>query len=260
MKKLSFIISGLAVLLASCSNVAEDDRFTYVKPAQVNRPVLIEDFTGQKCINCPQATMEIESLRTQYGADKVIAVGIHSGPLGFKGNAKSVGLATDLGDTYYSYWGAEYQPVGMINRSALSNYTDWAAQVRTALEQTAPLSLNGAVGYDKATRQVSIDITASGLDGSTTGKLQLWVVEDSITALQLMPDGSANTNYLHNHVLRAAVNGVWGDDITVNEDVPIVKHYQCSLETVWVPVHCSIIAFVYNANGVIYVIRKPITN
>ena len=88
-------IAAAAFILAACNDVAEDDRFIYVKPADVNRAVLIEDFTGQQCSNCPMATDEIESLVEQYGDTAVIAVGIHSGPLGFAGSSTQIGLMTD---------------------------------------------------------------------------------------------------------------------------------------------------------------------
>ena len=80
-----------------CSDLDEQDRFVYIKPADAARKVLIEDFTGQKCVNCPKATDEIHVLQETYGEDNIIAVGIHSGPLGFAGNKTIVGLLTYLG-------------------------------------------------------------------------------------------------------------------------------------------------------------------
>lgn len=60
-KILTVVLGG--TLLASCSNIAEDERYIYVKPAEVKRSVLIEDFTGQRCINCPNANDEIATLQ-----------------------------------------------------------------------------------------------------------------------------------------------------------------------------------------------------
>ena len=98
MKHRCFIIFSLfncyiaAMLLAACSYIEEDERLIYVKPAEVKRHVLLEDFTGQRCINCPKASDEIKALQEQYGEENVIAVGIHSGPLGFHSTDKYVGL------------------------------------------------------------------------------------------------------------------------------------------------------------------------
>ena len=80
----TYILFAFAALaFMACSHIDEDERLIYVKPAAVQRSVLIEDFTGQRCINCPKASDEIKLLQEQYGEDNVIAVSVHSGPLGF---------------------------------------------------------------------------------------------------------------------------------------------------------------------------------
>ena len=44
-----------AAALTSCDNVPEADRFIKLPPIEADRAVLIEDFTGQYCLNCPIA-------------------------------------------------------------------------------------------------------------------------------------------------------------------------------------------------------------
>ena len=85
------------------SHIDEADRLIYVKPAPAARCVLLEDFTGQRCLNCPTATNIVAQLQEAYGDSVFIAVAIHGGPLGFKGNDKLVGLATDVGDEYFKH-------------------------------------------------------------------------------------------------------------------------------------------------------------
>lgn len=254
------LIAIAAQLLSSCDDVTIDtsDRYIYVKPADVSRAVLIEDFTGQQCSNCPTATEMIAALQEQYGADTVIAVAIHSGPLGFKGNSKYVGLATDLGDTYYSYYGASYQPVGMVNRDGLSDYYDWATLVYNALQKKASLDLDISAAYDAESATAAITVEALGTDGTTDGHLQLWAVEDSITAMQMQPDGTIDYSYVHNHVLRAAVNGTWGESFTVDEGETSTTEYTLAIESDWVASHMSIVAFVYNDGGVQQVAKAEI--
>ena len=84
-------------MLTGCDYIAEDERLIYEKPEPAQRVVLLEDFTGQRCSNCPTATAVIEQLHEAYG-EALVAVGIHCGPLAFAGNAKVVGLKTDIGD------------------------------------------------------------------------------------------------------------------------------------------------------------------
>lgn len=238
-----------ALLTAGCSHIADDERLIYVKPPTVQRNVLLEDFTGQRCINCPKASDVISQLLQDFGETAIVAVGIHGGPLGFAGNATTIGLATDLGDEYYKHWNLEYQPVGLVNRHSPVNYTDWNEAVRQELSKPATLDLNveAAIGTDDA---LHIQVEARGTDGTTTGRLQVWVLEDGITALQLMPDGSPNSDYVHHHVLRAAVNGHWGDDFSVEEGEFTQHAFTFPLDAKWNPRQLSVVAFVYNDDGV----------
>jgi hypothetical protein len=75
-----------------------------------------------------------------------------------------------------------------------------------------------------------------------------------------MPAGSHNTSYVHNHVLRDAVNGSWGEDVAVATDGTLQKQYTYELNSSWNAENMSVIAFVYNnAEGVMQVIEQPIT-
>ena len=64
MKRTLLYIIGVMLLFSACSTqIDEDQRLTYVKPAAVGKNVLLVDFTGQRCINCPTASLEIEKLQ-----------------------------------------------------------------------------------------------------------------------------------------------------------------------------------------------------
>ena len=238
----------LGVLLAACSHIADDERLIYVKPAPAVRCVLLEDFTGQRCVNCPRGSEVIKQLQADYGDSVVIAVGIHGGPLGFTGNNKLVGLATDVGNEYYNYWQLEYRPVGLIDRHGAVNYTDWAAAVKEELARPAPLTMK-AVGKI-ANGVADISLTMMGTDGNVSGMLQVWLLEDGITAMQLMPDGTTNSQYVHNHVFRMAVNGTWGEAFTIQEGETKITHHTQALDQTWNLEQLSVVAFVYNDQGV----------
>ena len=98
-------------------------------------------------------------------------------------------------------------------------------------------------------------ISAYGMDGDVTGKLQVWLLEDSITAMQLMPGNVINTSYVHNHVLRAPINGLWGDDFAIGEGEQKERVLTFQPDAAWNPEHLSIVAFVYNNSGVLQVTK-----
>jgi len=244
------IYKGLLVcctaVFCSCSNIDENERLVYVEPSPVNRAVLIEDFTGQKCVNCPNATSAIHDMQEAYGEESVIAVAIHCGPFGL-----ASGLMTELGQTYWNNWFSDTQgqPVVKINRGAGNDeINSWAGIVANELAKSTDVTLTLGTEYNEENRSVDVTVTALGKVGETE-KLQLWLVEDGIVAAQKLPDGSTNKQYVHNHVLREAINGDWGESITFTEAPVGVKH-TITLADKYVAEHCSVIAFTYGDNGV----------
>ena len=78
MKLYKFLLSALVVTSAftSCDEIDENERYIELPAAEVQRKVLLEDYTGQMCTNCPDAHRLIASMQTQYPG-QVIAVAIH---------------------------------------------------------------------------------------------------------------------------------------------------------------------------------------
>lgn len=253
-------IVAATCLFTGCSNIEEKDRLIEVDIPVVagKKNVLIEDYTGQHCNNCPKATDLIEKMKAGFGEEHIIAVGIHSGPLGFKGNENSIGLVTDLGDRYFKHWGVEAQPQGVIGRTGtpvVKGIFDWPVAAETILSQDASVDLKAESEVDG--QQLKLKIKTQGLADLTTGKLQIWITEDGIVAEQIMPNGVLNKEYVHNHVLRAAVNGDWGDPITVAKGEIKTNDYTFTLDKSWVVKNLHLVVFVYNEEGVAQVIQVP---
>ena len=131
-------IFSLAVIalaaLSSCSNIAEDERFI---PGEMvgggGKNILIEDFTGQNCVNCPLAMEELEKMHNTFG-EKIIAVGVYGGPFGKSATGKYYPLTTDLGDYYNTKMDISEQPYANINRKEKSsNYIAWQGIVALLL-------------------------------------------------------------------------------------------------------------------------------
>ena len=244
-------------LMVACDEVSVNDRLIYVEPPQVSRAVLIEDYTGQYCVNCPRATEEIERLIEQYGDSVVIAVAIHSGPFS-KQKGEPSPLYTEVGDMYFNRWNLSSQPVGLVDRlfdSMPFGYTDWGGGVNYELTDSptseAPVTFFIDGDFDTETRTGSFEVQTVGLDENRiSGKLQIWLVEDSIDSFQLMPDGSRVEHYNHMHVFRTSINDPWGDDVTVGHGEVVTKMYTFVMDPTWVPKHCALVTFFYDDQGV----------
>ncbi len=266
------IIPALAALaITACDNIEQGDRFIYVAPEDPVNPdtatfaprhaVLIEDFTGQRCSNCPTAIEEIERLQNELGDTAVIAVGIHSGPFGFAGNDQYPGYMTDLGNIYYDYWSIQSQPMGVIDRLGTSAYQQWATITYSQLKKSCPLALSLDNSFDGQTRRLTVTVNSRSAGAVSGAKLQIWLVEDSLVSLQTTPNGFYNLKYVHNHVLRDAVNGTWGTDFSIEADATKADTFTYTVPEGWVAANVSAVAFVYKSGGegVIQVTKRHIT-
>lgn len=264
-----------AVSFAACDNIDEDDRYIYVEPVPVERNILVEDFTGQFCVQCPNGSAVLEQLTEQYTPETVIVVGMHSGTqsVGMFGHTP---LWTSDAEYYYSQWPISAQPTAVVDRGSYTeNYSTWPTLVSNALAVSAPLTLEASSSYDETTRTATVSIIAKGqLDVS--GKIQLWLTEDNIVSYQVTPpNGAYDYNYVHNHVFRAAVNGRDGEDFTLGWNDEKTLEYTISLDELeakyikdhedegseyvrWKPEDMHVVAFVYNNDGVQQAVRVPV--
>ena len=249
------IIAAAALALTACSNIGEDERLLPIETSDFRRNVLIEDFTGQKCVNCPKATDAINDIIKAFGEDHVIAVAIHSGPFSVTG---SKGLATDFTQQYWDAWFTnEGQPIAKINRGAATNeYGNWSYDAMKAMLEETDVDIALDTKYDAAKQTVEVCAIVSGMPDEKA-HLQVWLTEDGIVATQYMPDDQpAKKDYIHNHILRDALNGAWGEELTFNV-APLTKVYTYNFsDKGYVPENTHIVAFVYNDNGVQQVVKQ----
>lgn len=274
----------MAAGLACCSNIDESERLEVVNvsvhtdsipgmdeadslydaPVKVvERRILIEDHTGQKCPNCPDATKIIHNLQLFYGSC-IIPVAIHSQAQGIM---EPEGLGTELGNTYYKNWKLEYKPAGLINRidggdGVVLDKTIWAVAVQFILEDTTPDPLDIRVKARRQAdnpRQADIDVKViATTDTPVGGMLQVWITEDNIVARQDSMSVTIN-DYVHNHVLRASANGIMGEDVAVRALGDTREfHYTVPLSEAWKPEDISIVAFVYNDDGVVQTTKSKL--
>ena len=218
-----FLLPLLALLLlVGCDAVERPDRWRE-DPAPIvpRRNVLLVDFTGQRCSNCPAAADLLHSLTAGPAGARIIAVSVHGGALALSTDASPRGLAgpdarrlTD--DARVSSWpqGTVDRPVGgtLLRPSAwnaaLAEHLALAADADAAAQQSLVADAHVAL----ATRTLSYTLrprhltdAAGQADAETY--LHLWLVEDSITAPQTLADGTERADYLHRHVLRLDLTG-----------------------------------------------------
>lgn len=246
-------IAALAAVcaLAACSHIDEDKRLIEVPAPMVSKNVLIEDYTGQLCSNCPNATETIHQLQQEYGSDRIIAVGIYSGKFGYNRQGKPLPLTTEVGNSYAVAWGVDGQPCGVIDRQGRNeSYNTWRATVEERMQMQTPVSMDASLMVMSG--KVVMTVHTACTENLSGTRIMAWLMEDSIVSPQVMPTGKTNSQYVHNHVFRCALSPVEGEaiDLTADESHR-TNTYTLDADPAWVTKHLSAVAFVYDATGVL---------
>jgi hypothetical protein len=252
-------------------NVSSIDTLQFPSPSFAINPdeprrVLIEDFTGHTCGNCPTAAIQLENLITSSGG-KVIGVAIHAGET-FAAPAPPTypeDYRTEVGDAIDAQFGitSAGQPNGMVNRIKTGNvyYTipnAWSNRVNAILNNTpqADAQIGIKAYYDEEKERI-IAYVHAGFLTSLSGNFRLaaYAIEDSVIGDQKwynqgLPNDH-DENYVFNHTLRGNVSSLWGEDIAVNPQAGSVyrKVWVLKLKPEWKPKHMKVVAFVYNKDN-----------
>lgn len=248
MKKYNAILlSIVAAVLCACQSIAPDQVLLPVPPEEVPllRNVLLTEFTGYKCVNCPLAAEEAHKLLALY-PENLVVVAMHPKTNSFSRNAK---LVCDEADIYYKSLGGASTtpfPTGCLDFSpTFIDYTNWAgAFLREAFSYpVAKVDIQAT----RTDRQLQVDVKLTEATGVNNvaqhARLLLWVVEDDIIDKQSMPDGTINNEYHHSHVLRGELlsEDAWGEAFLLSQDISFARELTMP-DKVANPDNCSLVA------------------
>ncbi|WP_341904005.1 Omp28-related outer membrane protein [Fluviicola taffensis] len=257
MKKILILTAVLATVIASCDKVKNaypsnpvsstldwslypdgDSAYyvaqglwpTFAANTNTQRNVLIEDFTGHQCVNCPASTANMEQL-IATNPDHIYGLAIHAGPTGLTGfqvtsNEYPTVLYCDAGIEIGKHFGQDIpgstflgNPAFCVNRTKASNQftsnagTAIANKTATCLASPIRINIQAVTNYFPSTRGLFLHTEVDKVDASITSDLAVIVclVEDSLVAPQLVPtsmdpDGKDDV-YVHRDILRGCIDG-----------------------------------------------------
>ncbi len=269
-----------ALSLFSCDTIKEGDRFDPVDPGESRKVVLLEDFSGVKCVNCPAATKTADNLLKLYPDNLVVLVlhGKNSGGYGDPFDGEQDFRLPEVAELFEAMGGDNNPgyigyPFGMVNREIVGNSeflaTDkWATRVSEELQKPQALDIVisklPTYSEDDDKVEVKVDVKTIGELPAGSYSLVIQVSESGIKGSQLLGDGSVNKEYKHKHVLRSFVNGTWGESIAIPvSGNTISKNFTIELDEKWEKDNCSIVAYVYNSEtkrSIVQAAILPISN
>ena len=233
--------------------VYDSNCFDNIDTSNIIQKVLIEDFTGHKCPNCPEAAEELHVIQNTFPG-RVIGMAIHAGffakPNASEAPFLTTDFRTDQGTEIHDRFNPEFYPIGLINRidfdnNHLKQFAEWGTITSDLLNNDPKLG----ICIQENSGMIGVSILALENLGSDL-KLVIAITEDNIIDWQII-EGQGNVqDYEHNHVLRDVITPAFGDEIG-SFDSQEVKTFNFSYElnSSWIRENCNIIAYVFRDNN-----------
>lgn len=238
--------------------------------------VLIEEFSGVRCINCP-AGHEITEELLEGHPDQVAALTIHAGFLSAPYNESKENYVIAEGSFLYDFLQVIAVPAASIDRVqydgedfiSLTNRNVWTGKVNERLNMSPPMNIYTDYAYDATSHTLEVFVRVHYLeafDASVVHQLSVSLSESHIIDYQLKPvEGGSieQPDYEHNHVLRAMMTPSTGAILDVDKVAGTVveRVFEITLGDNWVAGNMEFIAFVHDSetNQILQVAKKHLT-
>ena len=206
------------------------------------RNVLIEDFTGHKCVFCPAAADLAHALH-EADPSRVYIASIHAGPDGIGDfqsvsppdypldftNPEGVEIGLYFGENDGGFPG---NPRGTVNRfnngTIFQSPTQWTSMVNDQLSSNnLKVNIQSDLNYYEETKGAFLHVELDPVDANVAENLGItvYLLEDSLVGDQKMSDNSHNSNYIHRDIHRGNLNAsAFGRPVS-SEDLNGDKYY-----------------------------------
>lgn len=226
---------------------------TFTPEGAAHQRVLLEDFTGHDCGNCPDGHAAAADI-LENNEDDVAVIAIHAGSL-----AQPLlpdypnDWTTEEGEYYLlTQVGQDIMPKGRINRlpgaSTIYSYPAWANKVNEALTSTPEVNLQLQTEYRAINNHWNVHVFSEWFQNLTGDyRLVVLLTESGIVAPQLWYGQTPEyiPEYIHKHMLRASGSGATGLVVATNPQAgnQFTNSYTFNWNPAWNADSCEVVAF-----------------
>lgn len=226
-----------------------------------NRVVLLEEFTGKGCTQCPKGSREIENLLKIF-PDNLVAVSIHAGPFANPASYPLLGTndlrAPQSQDLFNLLSPVLFYPTGAVNRTPVSgdmqlSLNQWASAISNHLETEPAIDLSIEKNFNPDTRELQVTVSGIGKQ-PVSGDIRLSIMLTESNIIDAQDDleaGGIVQDYIHRHVLRDMMTPSTG--VTLFNSVATGQTFSQTFTTTipaeWNADNMEIVAFVSNVQG-----------
>jgi hypothetical protein len=216
-------------MMTSCDKLSAPYATVKNEFDSTNKPyVLLEEFTGHKCINCPLASQKARKL-VDYYKGRLILMEVHGTYLADPDAKYTLDLRTPEGNQWITDFAIPYVPMGLIDRATFGSAfpvsgDQWAAAVETQMNKPMVAKIRASATYNDDNHQFSATVTTWFKQKLTAGaNICLYIVEDSIVGIQANKDTAAGPTpdinpYYFNETFIGSMNGNYGEQLTSSVD------------------------------------------
>lgn len=222
---------GLVVVNEQNIPLNTDTVFVLDSVIVTQKQVLLEDFTGHKCVNCPEAGITAHEWSENIYDHKLIIYAVHAGFQAFPDNTGeyTYDFTNPTSDEIFNFYNQPFNPTATVNRVEYDGSTillfvngDWEAAVGVEMAKPNVMDLKVENKYFPNSNSVQINVTSTpktALEGKY--KIVVMLAEDLIIKPQKnnteevgpVPDW---LDFHHRNVLRDAITSTFGEYVSTD--------------------------------------------
>lgn len=271
MNKYLLLLAGAGVLsFSACkekgpsidfgTSLKEDSTYIAPVPTAQAHYVLVEEFTGATCTNCPEARDMLHDI-SAANDERLIVMGIHPFGIGqaFPVHDSKYDFRTEKGTAIKNTYYGDLQgiPAAGFDRVKLGGVAalltpKWASAIQDRLAVPSPVNLDIKSTYNETTHKADIEVkVAYTADIIGAHKISLVLIEDSLIDAQEFRGAEIQYDYVFMHVFRDYLSSINGepflDDVSSKQAgrVFIRRFNNVEIDPAYVAKHCKLIAFVH---------------
>ena len=257
------ITAVLALAIVSFLSFGCEEIPPTIVPCQTERVILVEEFTGISCVNCPIGSDKLELLSEQ-NPGKIVVVGIHAGFFATEYNGFDL-KCPDGEALEANYLGpVSAYPSATINRKKFQDeselpldLTKWAGYIGSEIcnRPIATLAVTSTYQDQDSMATITVDMTPSTWFTDLLPEdlaITVMITENNIEGYQKVPSSVSPTgikyDYKHKHVLRDVVTNNYSGDVLISKGNTLSAKQTVISKKIpagWIPDNCYIVAFIH---------------
>lgn len=240
----------IALSLFSATGVSQASAWNVSSEPEL-RNVLIEEFTGIHCPNCPDGQRVVNELKALH-PERFFSVAIHAGYYATPGMGEP-DYTTNIGNVLGNHFQPSFFPCAVVNRlkvedSFIQSRSDWGPMARGIVDRISPVNLWIESSYNCATRTMTVNVEGYMAEDIADPRLNIFLLQSEVLGPQA--GGQKEDKYPHRHMLRDRVTSEdFGETLEAKKGEYFSKTYTYAVpEDFWdvkvEPEHLSLLCFV----------------